>query len=163
MHILLKGVAEPLAPNQWYEKVVTQRAVAARRHQLRDKSHEPQLSGPLETSPQVLALGLQAHLIGKILKMPSGQEFSAGDLVFLGADLSRCFLISACFQREAPGLVLEALVCAGEVTPACSLWKREVQASFLTILVGGPQFVQHASYWPLEGEIIEVLHPVWWG
>jgi hypothetical protein len=43
---------------------------------------------------------------GRQLRMKSGVHFHIDDLVFLSGDLSRCYMVKACFQNEAFGLLL---------------------------------------------------------
>ena len=59
-------------------------------------------------------------------------------------------------------LVLEELVVVQVVTPACSRWKRTMPTQLRTFSLEGPELVQHASYWTIDGGVIEVLHGVSW-
>ena len=61
-----------------------------------------------------------------------------------------------------PGLVLEELMFSKAVTPACSRWQRAMPTQVRTFSLEGPEFVQHANYWTIDGVDIDVLHPVWW-
>ena len=162
MHAMLKSVAEDLRVTTKFEQSVITRAVSVRRQQLQETITETRLLGPQEPSA-VLTANLQHDaVVGRHLVMASGQQLHVDDIIFIGSDFSRCFVVKACYMSAMPGLVLEELMFSKAVTPACSRWQRAMPTQVRTFSLEGPEFVQHANYWTIDGVDIDVLHPVWW-
>jgi hypothetical protein len=160
MHCMIKPLAEPLRLTKHFEATCIRRAVQARVHQLDKKQIERRLIGDQKLSPQLSAVLKHPTSVGLLLLMPGGQQLHTEDIVFLGEDLSRCFLIKASYMSAVPGLVLEELLLAEVVTSSCSRWQRTSKCGLFNLSDG--VFVQHAKYWSIDAGVIEVLHSVAW-
>ena len=143
-----------------FEETAIRRAVQARVHQLKKINIERRLIGDQKPSPQLSAVLKHPTSVGVLLLLPGGQQLHTEDIVFLGDDLSRCFLINACYMSAVPGLVLEELLLAEVVTSSCSRWQRTSKCRLFDL--SGDVFVQHAKYWSIDAGVIEVLHSVDW-
>ena len=160
MHCMIKPLMEALRRTLRFEETAIRRAVQARVHQLAKTKIERRLIGDQTPSPQLSAVLKHPTSVGLLLLMPGGQQLHTEDIIFLGDDLSRCFLIKACYMSAVPGLVLEELLLVEVVTSSCSRWQRTSKCRLLNLSCD--VFVQHAQFWSIDAGVIEVLHSVDW-
>ena len=163
MHCMIKPLAEPLLHNKHFEKTCITRAVQVRCRQLEKKDAVlHQLIGDQKPSPELTAILKHPASVGLLLELDSGQQLHTEDILFVGVDFSRCFVIKACYVSAVPGLVLEELALVQVVTPSCSRWQRTFPTQSKILNLGNDVFVQLAHYWAIDGGVIEVLHAVSW-
>jgi len=112
MHCMIKPLAEDLRHTRHYESTAIRRAVQARVHQLKKQEINRQLLGNKQLCPMLSAVLKHPTSVGLLLLRPGGQQLHTEDIIFLGEDLSSCFLIKACYMSAVPGLVLEELLLA---------------------------------------------------
>ena len=161
MHCLIKPLCVDLRNTKDFEGTAIRRAVQARVHQLEKKEMERRLVGEQKLCPQLSAVLEQPTSIARLLVLPGGQQLHTEDIVFLGEDLSCCFLIKACYMSAVPGLVLQELRRVEVVTSSCSRWQRTSKSRLLHL--SDAVFVQHAKFWSIKDDgVIEVLHSVDW-
>ena len=66
-----------------------------------------------------------AAIVGKRLRMKSGLQVQAHDVVFIGEGCDICCIVRACYEADGRvGLALERLAFQEHVGDDCSKWRR---------------------------------------